>query len=269
MKTKFLALMLLLFTAGFSQAQTYKIGDTHPCGGIVFSVNDAGTAGFIVSPNDVGKFTFAECNQKVAAALGEGWGMPSKNQLNEIYLNLHKRGIGNFKNEMYRTGTPSGYPHYPWGQNFANGKQEGCSLNNLALCRGVKAFPCEVKTQNTLSSGQTLHAGERLTSANGAYILRMQKDDGNLCIYRYSNNQQGPFVWGSMKYGFKNAKLVMQTDGNLVVYDGAGVAKWASNTHPYNNPKFKDPAMKPVKCVLENDGKLKLYNAAGTVVWTN
>lgn len=123
--------------------------------------------------------------------------------------------------------------------------------------------------KNTLKSGETLKAGERLTSANGQYILRMQEDDGNLCVYTAENGEQGTFVWGSMKHGFKNAKLIMQADGNLVVYDGSNTPKWNSETHPYHNAKFNNKNIKPVKLVLENDGKLNLYNAAGSVVWSN
>lgn len=126
-----------------------------------------------------------------------------------------------------------------------------------------------VGSANTLNVGETLTGNKRLTSANGKYILRMQEDDGHLCVYHSDNGQQGAFVWGSGKHGFKNAKLVMQADGNLVVYDGANTAKWASDTHPYNNATFKDAANKPVKLVLENDGSLKLYAASGKVVWTN
>lgn len=124
-------------------------------------------------------------------------------------------------------------------------------------------------SKNMLSAGETLKAGEKLMSANGAYILRMQEGDGNLCIYKFANGKQGGFVWGSMKYGFKNARLVMQTDGNLVVYDGSNAAKWSSQTHPYYDAKYKNTYYKPVKAVLENDGKLKLYNASGVAVWSS
>ena len=61
----------------------------------------------------------------------------------------------------------------------------------------------------------------------------------------------------------------MQTDGNLVVYDGDNAAKWNSETHPYFDPKFKNPSNKPVKLVLENDGKLNLYTSSGSVIWSN
>lgn len=159
-----------------------------------------------------------------------------------------------------------------------NGHHEGGGYNVCTATDGRKAqsstmwrfLPTkkEVANNNTLKSGETLKAGEKLTSANGKYILSMQ-DDGNLCVYNYANGQQGGFVWGSMKYGFGNGKLTMQTDGNLVVYDGNGEAKWNSETHPHFNDKFRDSNNKPVKLVLEDDGKIKLYTASGSVVWSN
>src|SRR6218665_2879671 len=87
--------------------------------------------------------------------------------------------------------------------------------------------------KNSLSVGGTLKAGEKLTSANNAYMLRMQEEDGNLCIYKIENGKQGGFVWCSMKHGFKNARLVMQPDGNLVVYDGKNKDQWSSQTQGY------------------------------------
>lgn len=123
--------------------------------------------------------------------------------------------------------------------------------------------------KNTLKSGESLKAGERLTSANGAYILRMQEDDGHLCIYKFENGKQGAFVWGSGVYGFTNAVLIMQADGNLVVYNDKKESKWDSKTHPFFDAKFKDVKNKPVKVVLENDGKLKLYTSSNQVIWTN
>jgi len=123
--------------------------------------------------------------------------------------------------------------------------------------------------RNTLKIGETLHAGEQLISENGAYMLSLQSNDGHLCIYKYNNNTQGSFVWGSMKYGFKNAKLTLQSDGHLVVYGGANNYKWSSKTHPNFNAKFNDARNKPVKLVLENNGEINLYNTSGQVVWSS
>ena len=137
---------------------------------------------------------------------------------------------------------------------------------------GSNTITINAKSRNTLNVGETLKAGEKLYSANGAYMLRMQEDDGNLCIYKSSQGRQGAFVWCSMAHGFKNAWLIMQADGNLCVYtkeDGADVAKWNTRTMAFFDQKWGQSANKPVKMVLENDGSLSLYNAAGSVVWKN
>lgn len=49
--------------------------------------------------------------------------------------------------------------------------------------------------------------------------------DGNFVIYNWAD---GP-VWSSNTYGNPGSKLVMQDDGNLVVYRG-GTPLWASDT---------------------------------------
>jgi hypothetical protein len=152
-----------------------------------------------------------------------------------------------------------------WGGNAGNIKFCGADRSLVIPADNARE---EGQPSNTLEAGQTLNTGAYLMSANGAYILFMQ-EDGNLCVYKSANGQQGDFVWGSMKYGFENARLDMQTDGNLVVYDGDNKAQWASETHPFSNSKFKSPANKPVKLVLENDGNLKLYTASGTAVWSS
>ncbi len=122
---------------------------------------------------------------------------------------------------------------------------------------------------NTLKAGESLSGDKKLFSANGKYMLRMQAEDGHLCVYHANNGQQGGFVWGSGQHGFSGSRLDMQTDGNLVVYDGAGAAKWNTETHPYFDAKFRNTANKPVKLVLEDDGSLKLYTASDAVMWSS
>ncbi|WP_116126128.1 hypothetical protein [Lewinella sp. IMCC34183] len=130
------------------------------------------------------------------------------------------------------------------------------------------AAPAAAATKNILNAGESLAAGEKLVSANGKFMLIMQPNDGNLVVYRYDNGKQGGFVWGSMQYGFQNARLEMQSDGNLVVYAGND-AKWSSKTHPYYDAKFRDAGNKPVKLVLQDNGKLNLITASGTSVWSS
>ena len=57
----------------------------------------------------------------------------------------------------------------------------------------------------------------------------IMQDDGNLVIYDVYNNA----LWSSATYqkGTKPHHLIMQTDGNLVIYDGNNNPRWATGTN--------------------------------------
>ncbi len=52
-------------------------------------------------------------------------------------------------------------------------------------------------------------------------------------------------------------RLVMQADGDLVIYDVGGRRAWSSNT----------PGNVGAYFALENDGNLVIYNAVGQRIW--
>src|SRR6266516_148280 len=75
-----------------------------------------------------------------------------------------------------------------------------------------------------LNPGETLWAGQSLTSGNG-YVLTMQ-GDGNLVIYTPSNQA----VWYTRTDGNGGSRLSVQTDGNVVVYSTTWWPLWYTNT---------------------------------------
>ena len=77
---------------------------------------------------------------------------------------------------------------------------------------------------DTLLPDQTLAPGGELRSPNGRAILSYQ-GDGNLVLY-----VDGRPLWDSRTAGTAPGRLVMQSDGNLAVYDGSGGAVWSSGT---------------------------------------
>jgi hypothetical protein len=113
----------------------------------------------------------------------------------------------------------------------------------------------------TLKTGEGLQAGSSLSSCDGRFLLAMQTD-GRLRLYQVSpsgatllwtnsiggltsdsysvmqgdgnfvtyTSAVGAPVWASSTAGFPGARLVVQNDGNVVVYDTANVPRWASNT---------------------------------------
>lgn len=268
MKDLSVFIIMLFVSMAALQAQTYKVGD-EAFGGVIFQINEAEGTGVVCSVNHQDQKYFWADAEKLCADLEEGgysnWRLPSESELRGIYANLQQTGKYNFVGEFFWGESHSAAN--AWFIRFHNGEvgaytKTGHYPGKILPVRTFKI------AKNTLKAGETLKTGEKLISDNGAYMLRMQ-EDGNLCIYKHDNGKQGAFVWCSMAHGFKGAKLMMQTDGNLVVYDEAGTAKWNSKTHPYHDARFKSRNLTPVKLVLEDDGKLNLYNAKGKVVWTN
>jgi hypothetical protein len=97
----------------------------------------------------------------------------------------------------------------------------------------------------------TLRPDQRLVSNNqdsiisnsGQFKLVMQRD-GNLVLYKGNSP-----LWASGTDGLDVEFCVMQSDGNLVLYlEGSGRAVWASNTG--------DPGS---FLVVQDDGNLVIY----------
>jgi len=81
-------------------------------------------------------------------------------------------------------------------------------------------------TSPWLAPDTTLPAGEFRQSSDGTHRLVMQTD-GNLVVRRVSDNA---VRWSSNTAGNAGARAVMQTDGNLVVYRTNNTAAWSSGT---------------------------------------
>lgn len=103
-----------------------------------------------------------------------------------------------------------------------------------------------------LNSGQSLLVGGSLVSPDGRFSLVLQQD-GNLVLYE----QAGGPVWASGTDGREVSTALMQTDGNLVLYAPAGDAVWASDTSGNNGAYL----------VLQDDRNLVIYGADGAPLW--
>jgi len=107
-----------------------------------------------------------------------------------------------------------------------------------------------------MAAGSVLNAGESLqnaalTSANGEFVLNMQSD-GNLVALIW------PRPYWSLGGSGANARLTVQTDGNLVVYRSDGGVAWAAN-------KF-DPAGS--RLLLQDDGNIALVGNSKGLLWS-
>ena len=109
-----------------------------------------------------------------------------------------------------------------------------------------------VTEPGVLRANQLLIAGQRLTSANGRFRLTMGAD-GNATL---SGRGRTPITTGTA--GNPGAQLIMQGDGNLVIYSPAKVALW--NARTAGNPG--------AYLRIRDDGSAVIYSAAHRPLWT-
>ena len=107
-------------------------------------------------------------------------------------------------------------------------------------------------SEHTLNAGDRLSIGQQLESSNGCFMLMLQ-DDGNLVLY----NKQGTALWSTETFQQKSKYAVMQRDGHFVIYSEKGSVVWGSNTYGTRGRQLK----------IENDGNMAIYTLENEVVW--
>jgi hypothetical protein len=112
---------------------------------------------------------------------------------------------------------------------------------------------------DTMKRGDSLHVGAQLQSANGKYRLVMQ-GDGNLVLYA----PEGP-VWDTGTWALpeplRPTRLDFQTDGNLVLYNNFNYVGWSPNIYDRTDFRGGD------HLVLQDDRNLVVYRPDNSPVW--
>ncbi|MGW2402886.1 ricin-type beta-trefoil lectin domain protein, partial [Kitasatospora sp. NPDC001664] len=109
-----------------------------------------------------------------------------------------------------------------------------------------------VETRGTvIPSGRTVRSGETVESQAGRLVMQA---DGNLVLY---SKATGNARWSSRTWGNNGATAVMQADGNFVVRATDGRALWTSGTWTHRN----------ARAVLQDDLNLVVYDQTGNARW--
>jgi hypothetical protein len=69
------------------------------------------------------------CDNLVSGGYDD-WFLPSKGELNLMFIYLKEAGIGGFKEDWYWSSSASGNYNGAWAQRFSNGEQEGSGYNS-------------------------------------------------------------------------------------------------------------------------------------------
>lgn len=116
---------------------------------------------------------------------------------------------------------------------------------------------------STLSSDQTLKQGQQLASPNGRFHLLMQSD-GNFVLYDGAPAINSAY-WATntwqMEPATRPTHAVMQSDGHLVLYNDAGAPAWGSGVW---GPDFDAPRLD-----LQDDGNLVVYANGNQPIWAS
>jgi len=162
----------------YAQETTYKIGDQGPAGGLIFydKGNSSGGWRYLeAAPEDQSEGAEWGCYKKIipgeqGPAVGSGkgntqeivkgcketniaakiaveykgggksdWFLPSKDELNALYNNLHKIGIGGFASYGYWSSTEDKANH-AWYHGFSTGSQNSFNKYNSSRVRAIRAF---------------------------------------------------------------------------------------------------------------------------------
>ena len=124
---------------------TYTIGLWPELGGYVFWVSANGKHGLVAETQDQGIATWYEAqnlisnpsNHSVNGQKFRDWRLPTKYELNEMYLQL--LAVGGFANNFYWSSTEVDNSN-AWTQNFGFGSQANFGKANSTSVRSVRAF---------------------------------------------------------------------------------------------------------------------------------
>ncbi|MCU9954212.1 protease pro-enzyme activation domain-containing protein [Burkholderia sp. BKH01] len=132
----------------------------------------------------------------------------------------------------------------------------GWGSPDISVLHSAICAPTSPIYGGVVNEGTSLNPGQTLYSPSTNHELVMQYD-GNLVLYNTTN---GAAVWSSRTYGNAGAYAVFQADGNFVVYGTSGNALWSSAT---NNASYGQ------YLVVQDDGNMVIYRSSVPVFATS
>ncbi|KAI9170707.1 CHAP domain-containing protein [Paramyrothecium foliicola] len=145
--------------------------------------------------------------------------------------------------------------------NVIIGSNDGSKVGSHEPVEGSSTQPLEDLSHRILGDRlvtvQSIYKSQSLRAHGGVFELLLQ-GDGNLVLYRTVADEIQRVLWASGSDGTVPKQLVVQTDGNVVLYTESG-AVWASNTRVSGLSQTRT-------LVLKEDGNLVLEEN-GNQIW--
>ena len=132
------------------------------------------------------------------------WRLPTKDELNKMYVNFHSYGVGNFDNDYYWSSSEN-ISNNAWYHYFYNGYQDDNFKYNKYRVRAVQTF--ETVYVDNYEIGQELEDGF-IFDIQGVIVFICKKQD-----------EDDVYTWDDAIKLFKEKEdeVVFQTDSNLAI----------------------------------------------------
>ena len=77
---------------------------------------------------------------EVNGVIYDDWFLPSKDEMNLMYINMYRNGLGAFKNYKKHWSSSEGSNNSAWAQYFGSGNQDNYNRGSDYYVRPIRAF---------------------------------------------------------------------------------------------------------------------------------
>ena len=213
----------------------------------VFAQSTVKIGNLEVMTEDLGEMKWEEA-KKACKNLGDGWRLPSKDELNLLYKNKEK--IGGFANSYYWSSTEYELNSLIWIQDFVNGNQyydEIESSNDVNTVRAVRAINVFAQSNKLIIINSEVESGQTLGN-----ILLPIKGVPYSVISKIIETSIPGVDFNSFDAGQKYQLMLNPQDSTLVSY-----------THSFSKENIIKVTLHPdlvIEKVLEMEGSKTLLN---------
>ena len=129
----------------------------------------------------------------------------------------------------------------------------GCDADGVRTILTTLSQVAQYRDSATNTRFPQLLSGQSIFSNNRQFSLTYQAD-GNLVLVNLATNAP---IWYSQTGQTQPGVVLLQSDGNLVIFNASGAALWSSGTGGHPNASL----------ALQDDGNLVVYGADGKPLW--
>ena len=114
-------------------------------------------------------------------------------------------------------------------------------------------------TDGVIKAGSTLTSGTQTDTVTQGSVKLIMQTDGNLVLY----GADGASLWSSGTFGKGTGpyRATMQPDGNLVLYDSTNSPLWHTETYGKGDA--------PYRAVVQADSNFVVYDSKNTALWSS